>query len=196
MKRTHRWVMVCFCSLSVCAQAQDAANRGAHRHDSATLQITVEGGRMTIELESPAVNVIGFEHEPFTMEERAAAQSASTWLQQRHGLFQMPEEAACRVTASLLEPPDWTKWRREQRERDAVTREVFEDSDLQTAPPGHADYRARYQIDCEHPEQLKWLEVLMLDRFRGPVRVDAEVVTPTGQKRHAVSKETNRVPLE
>jgi len=194
-KQMHVLWMAGLCAVSAAALAQGAQTR-AHQHDRGSLAISVEGERLAIELIVPAENVVGFEYEPFTVQERATTSGANEWLQTGQGLFALPDDAGCKVIASVLETPDWAKRRQQQREREDVAREVFENSEPEAADTSHADYKARYQLDCEHPDKAEWIDVTLLERLKGPVKLDASVATGERQSHHQVSKSSTRVPLQ
>jgi hypothetical protein len=186
--------MAGLCCLGSAAFAQGTTG---HQHDRGTLSISKEGDRVAIELRIPAQNVVGFEYEPFTVQERATTSAANEWLQTGQGLFALPDEAGCKVIAAVLEVPDWAKRRQQQREREDVAREVFENSEPEAADTSPADYKARYQIDCEHPDKAEWVDVTLLDRLKGPVKLDATVASGERQSHHhQVSKSSTRVPLQ
>ena len=42
----------------------------AHVHGEATLHVVVEGNTVEIELQSPAMNLLGFEHSPETQQQK------------------------------------------------------------------------------------------------------------------------------
>lgn len=58
-------------ALTVCAAANAETERqhGAHEHGAAKLLIAQEGEHVEIILETPAYNIIGFEHMPSTEEQ-------------------------------------------------------------------------------------------------------------------------------
>lgn len=176
--------------LAAAASAEESSQRPK-------LEIALDGERLGIELKSPAQNIVGFEHEPFTVSERNAAAQAATSLQSGQELFALPEEAECRAAATVLETPDWERLRREQRNRDEVARDVFQDPNVEAQRvAARMDYRARYRFDCKHPEKLDWVDVQLLDRLKGSSRLDTHVVTPTAQATHTVTKDSLRVPLK
>jgi len=174
------------------AWAQDG-----HRHDRARLDVALDGKRLSIELDAPAQNVVGFEYEPFTVTERQASERATKWLQSGQGLFELPAEANCQLAASVLQPPDWARRRQEQRENTELAREVFQDANVQTSEPApHADYRARYRFDCENPDKLDWVDARLMEQMKGGVSLQANVMTEGAQKQQLVSKESTRIALK
>jgi hypothetical protein len=189
--RLARWLLVVSIAAGSLAWGQDD-----HRHDRARLDVALDGKRLSIELDAPAQNVLGFEYEPFTMPERQASEQATRWLQAGQGLFELPAEANCQLAASVLQPPDWAKRRQEQRENSELAREVFQDENVPTAETApHADYRARYRFDCENPDKLEWVDARLVERLKGGVRLQANVMTEGAQRQQVLSKDSTRIAL-
>ena len=67
----------------------------AHVHGKVNLAIVVDGSTITIELESPMYNLVGFEHAPETDEQKAAIESAEYKLTDTAGLFLINSNAGC-----------------------------------------------------------------------------------------------------
>ena len=67
----------------------------AHVHGDAELGIVLEGNRVTVELESPLYNVLGFESAPGTDEQREAVRVAEVRLRDPGSLFTFDARANC-----------------------------------------------------------------------------------------------------
>jgi len=69
------------------AAAQTERELGSHEHGAAVLNAAIEDGSVFLELETPWNNVVGFEHEPSTDEQRAVVSDALALLEQPNMLF-------------------------------------------------------------------------------------------------------------
>lgn len=58
-----------------------AAGSEAHVHGQARLQVALEGERIDLMFSSPAANLVGFEHQPRTEQQREAVAAAVNWLE-------------------------------------------------------------------------------------------------------------------
>ena len=63
-----------------CYPALAAGNPAAHSHGVAGMQIAVEGNTVEVMFQSPAFNLVGFEHEPKNTTQRQAIRDARKWL--------------------------------------------------------------------------------------------------------------------
>ncbi len=114
----------------------------------------------------PAVNVVGFEHEPRSDDERAAVTAAKKLLANGRALFTLPKEARCQFEKTALKDPQW---------------ETKDDTPGQPEAPGqHADYEARFTYQCWSPVHLTWLEPSLLDKLRNVTEARLNITTPRG----------------
>ena len=80
-----------------------AAQQSAHVHGIATLNLAMEGDELEIEFVSPAGNIVGFEHEAVTAEERRAIRDAIEQLKKGNELFELPPAASCSLHVAEVE---------------------------------------------------------------------------------------------
>ena len=160
--------------------AEEFEQHAPHEHGKVTINVALEEKLLVIELDSPAVNVVGFEHEPRTDGERAAVRTASDLLKSGQGLFGTPQDALC-----LFEGAD-VKAQWEQSHEMHGTHEEREH---------HADYEARFTYRCEAPSQLTWIEPLLLDKLRNVTEARVNVATATGQRSEIVKSGHGHVSL-
>lgn len=90
--------------------AKDASGHsahGAHVHGEAHLTLATDGDLLEIMLESPAANLLGFEHKPGTATEQQAWQQQQSLLKSSEWL-QLPAAAQCVLQQQQLNEP-WAK---------------------------------------------------------------------------------------
>lgn len=73
---------------------------GVHSHGTAQLQVAREGQTFDILFETPAYNLVGFEHAPKNTEQKQAVAKAEAWLSEMPLLG--TGTAACEVTAASV----------------------------------------------------------------------------------------------
>jgi hypothetical protein len=167
------------------ARAEEFEQHGAHEHGKITINVALEKQELSIELDAPAVNVVGFEHVPRTAQEKAAVASAAALLKSESGLFGMPDEARCHLNGSQINGPHW--------EKDDGHDGDHEHAD---AHEQHADYEASYNFKCEAPAQLGWFEPWLLDKLPNVHEARINLITATGQRSQVVSRAHERVLLQ
>lgn len=170
-------VVVFSCILIAWAEAASAQDEGdfedhhAHEHGVATLNVAVEGQRLSIEFDSPAVNVVGFEHAPRSEAERAAAKQAEGLLRDADKAFELTGAAQCHAIESKLSAPEW-----------------HEGHD-------HADYEASYEFTCLEPAALTQLIVRFLGDLVPGTKLRVQLITPSRQTSTELSGKNNILSL-
>ena len=172
-------VIALVATASRAAVPEEFAQRPAHEHGKITINAALENQELSIELDAPADNVIGFEHAPRTEAERKAVHDALLLLRSAQSLFGLPSAAQCRVTASDISSPHW---------------EIEPTSAHEEAPhEQHADYEGRFTYRCQAPRELTWLEPWILDKLRGVHEARINLITPSGQRSQIVTRARERV---
>lgn len=186
------------------APAEDAhAHRehGPHEHGVGSLNLVVDGSMVEIELESPAANIVGFEHAPKDAAERATLERAVATLKDGARLFGFPAAAGCRltessVTSSLLVPePSAADQDEHQAQDHSQTRESDQDAGHQHEHETHADLDADYRFDCRDPAQIDRVDVRLFKLFPGTQRLRVQHATAQGQGATELSAASPRIDL-
>lgn len=168
------------------AGTQNVRAQHVHEHGRAALNVAVDENRLVIEFDSPAINVLGFEHEPRTADERKIAEDKQAKLKSDQGLFLMPAGARCHLASATIEPPTWRQDKDEEHPEGAAGQH-HED---------HQDYVAHYTFECAQIAELRWIDVRLLDQLHAGVQLDANVVTSTTQTRQTLTAKNNRLRVD
>jgi len=132
----------------------------AHAHGAARMDLAVEGDRLTIAMEMPLDNMVGFEHLPRTAREKAALAESMRTLGNAAELFIPTPEAGCKpVSAQVGDPFPGGKAKAD----------------------GHSDMDADYAFRCANPAALSGVKTTLFRHFRRLQRIDVQRVTPSGQ---------------
>lgn len=162
--------------------AEQASHRehGAHVHGVGKLDLAQEGPELHLRLDSPAANIIGFEHVPKDEAQRAALEQAVAALKDGAALFAPTPAARCTLAgvsvASALLGSDAGAEGRQAGDYHEHDHEHEHADDAQA----HADIAAEYRFLCEHPQELKELRVMVFERFPATERLDVQMVTERG----------------
>lgn len=91
------------------ASAEETRQLGAHEHGVGQLDIAFDGDQIAMELHAPGADIVGFEYEAKSAEDRAKVDTAVATLARPLDLFALPEAAGCSVvqaSASLESEED------------------------------------------------------------------------------------------
>ncbi len=137
----------------------------AHQHGVVKLDVAVDGGEVSLVVEMPLDNLVGFERAPRTDAERKTAAAALARMRDGASLFRFDAEAQCVLGHSEAAAP------------------VLEQAGAAGGQDGHADLDATYVFRCAAPARLATLEVLLFDAFRRIERIEVQAVLPHGQRK-------------
>ncbi len=160
---------------------------GAHVHGRVSVNLALEGGTLSAELDSPALNVVGFERAPRDAAERATVAGIDRWLGSGVGILGVPAAAGCTRTKVDYTAPKHGEDHDHEHEHDAAHAEESE---------GHSDYEARYTYSCTNPAALAWVDLWLARRLRNVAEIDVNLVTPQGQSQLTVAGDTPRIALK
>ncbi|WP_296269225.1 DUF2796 domain-containing protein [Pseudomonas sp. UBA6562] len=147
---------------------------GAHEHGVAKLNVVLDGNTLELELDSPAMNVVGFEHVAASEADKAKVAAARQQLEQPLKLFGPAQAAGCAVDSQELESPLFG---------DAAHADDDDDGDEHEHGHQHADVHAHYQFTCATPAKLTQLDLGPLFKtFPQTQKVNVQLIGPNGQK--------------
>lgn len=179
--------------------AGEYRQHGAHEHGVAHLNVAVEGNDLTIELFSPAANIVGFEHYPRTQVQKDQVKEARKKLEATQTLFQLPAQAQARVLRSMVETDidSDSSDALHHHEQDGV-HEEDEKSGHDHHEDGHvherhSDFKAEYHFICNKPEKLGYLDVILMRIFPGIERIEVQILTDTGQAAKELTAKDYRI---
>ncbi len=166
----------------VLAAAAAAAAERAHQHGVASLQVVLDGNTLTVTLDSPLDNLLGFERGPRSEAERQAVRALAQRLHAETSLMLPSPAAQCQrqavelvsdtIAPALLAPA-------KPPSAPPAT------APLATAPPAtaHADLQATLRFQCAQPQLLKQLALAgLFQAFTRLRQIDAAVVAPGVQR--------------
>lgn len=162
---------------------QEHRSHDAHAHGLASLNIAQEGQSLVIELESPAANLVGFEHQPGTSEEEKKIQQAMLILNNPDQLFVTSESAQCQVTSAEVE----SELAESQEHHDDDHKEHGEDHHEEA----HSDIEAYYEFSCLQPDKLNELRVLIMEKFPATENIRVQFIGEHGQQAANLNKAQN-----
>ena len=107
----------------------------SHEHGVSVLKIAAEKNMIEMELESPADDIVGFEHAPENEKQKSQINKALAIFKDKKGVFMPTPAAGCKITGHSAE---------------------FE-SDPSS---GHAGFHVKWKMSCSNPGKIKNKECL------------------------------------
>ena len=188
--------------------AEEAGHRelGAHVHGQGSLNIAIEGNKLNMEFEAPGADIVGFEHEASTAEQKALVEKAKVTLGEVLTLFQLPGKAGCKIEKASVEI------RKDEHHHDedehaggeakagsgAKSEDHDEDGHGEHAHDehgGHSEFHALYALTCAAPANLTALETTYFKAFAGAQALNVNVVAAKGQSQMQLTREKTTLAL-
>lgn len=148
----------------------------AHEHGSGQLNVALDQQTLELELKSPAINLLGFEHAASTTEEHAKVAEVARQLADPIDLFSLAE-GQCSLTAKDIEGPMFAADKPHDHADEEHAHKEGE------AAHQHSDIHAQYRLDCQQSDALAELDLTELfKRFPGMHKIQLQLIGPSGQK--------------
>lgn len=172
--------------------AKGSASLGAHEHGVATLNLVLDGEHLVFELESPAANIVGFEHMPTSEKDLATVKQARQHLTQADALFAFPGAAACTLEDAEVESPLFAAAKAQGHDHHEAHTDDHHNSREEHHDHGHdnhaehdsahSDIQAHFRFVCENPGALQQIEVKLFEVFPNTEKLLLQAITPGGQQ--------------
>lgn len=175
---TSRILSPCLGALLCACIAPAYAAGQAHQHGVAKLDVAVEAKQLTLQLESPLDNLLGFERAPRNAAERQAADAVVAQLKAADQLFKIDPAAGCKLDKVEL--------------TSAVLK--LGTPDPAEAKDGHADIDGDFSFTCADAGKASYIDVDLF-RFAHLQRLEVQVATPKGQFKRDLKRPTQRLNL-
>lgn len=143
---------------------------GAHEHGVARLNAALDGNTLELELESPAMNLVGFEHAASSNADKAKVAAVRNELESPLVLFGLPQAASCKVASQELESPLFGV-------------DEHHDEHAKGHDHKHSEVHAHYRFECATPDALKSLDLAgLFKRFPATLKIQVQLIGPNGQQ--------------
>ncbi|MBI5719334.1 MAG: DUF2796 domain-containing protein [Burkholderiales bacterium] len=190
---TLPWLKCCVATALACACAMAWAAGKAHEHGALRLDVAIEGNKLTIAMEAPLDNLLGFERAPRTDAERKAAAEVLARLRspaQGRPLFATDVAAQCTLSKAEVLSPVLEPAARADARTAAGTQAATGANKEE-----HADLEASYEFSCAQPGELRSLDVGLFDAYKRMQRIDVQVAGPKGQSKVTLRRPARSVKL-
>jgi hypothetical protein len=149
---------------------------GAHEHGVARVDAALDGQTLELELQSPAMNLVGFEHAASTDADKAKVAAARKLLEQPLTLFNLPAAGSCKVTDQKLESPLFGDPAAHEHGADEAKKG-------EEHHHAHSEIHAHYHFTCASPQALEHLDLARLfSSFPATQKIQVQLIGPSGQQ--------------
>ncbi|WP_250462262.1 DUF2796 domain-containing protein [Microbulbifer litoralis] len=148
---------------------------GAHVHGRAQLTVAAASGELQIGFESPAANLVGFEHAPRGPSQVEALDRAARDLAGANRFLRF-SGTDCRLREAGVEAPH--------------------SGEQEAHHHRHASFRASYRFQCDNLAQLDGVAVALFTSFPGIHEIAVQWLAPGGQGAALLTAQDNELQLK
>ncbi len=159
----------------ICAAEHEHEKHEAHVHGEAQLLVALEDNTLEIEFLSPAMNILGFEHQPANEAQSHAIESALETLKQPGLLFSIPSAAKCASVSVEVESP-LAEHGKHDHKAPKVTGHDHEEKT-------HSDFTGHYSFHCAEMSRLNRIDIDIFKRFPGTEVIEVQSISEQGQQK-------------
>lgn len=153
-----------------------AQEQHAHVHGLLKLDVAVDGPTLTLAIDSPLDNIVGFERAPNNPAEKKQVEQALARLRAADTLFQIDPAAGCKIAQIDLDAP------------------LLGLGSVQAkGAAGHADLEGRFTFRCNDAARVRYIDIALFTAFRNLRQIDAQIAAPQGQFQRTLKRPNARL---
>ena len=174
--------------LVTCSLGASAAAQSTHVHGQGQVGMAIDQNLISMTLESPGADIVGFEHEARTAEEKTAVIEALKQLSDPMFVIQLPANASCKVVQASSEV---TSENGDEGHADHEEHEEHADHDdhEKHENEAHGSFIAEYQLECATIAAIDSIKFVYFDHFRNAQSLMVVLIDKNGQHRHEISRD-------
>ena len=183
--------------LVTCSLGASAAAQSTHVHGQGQVGMAIDQNLISMTLESPGADIVGFEHEARTAEEKTAVTEALKQLSDPMFVIQLPANASCKVVQASSEV---TSENGDEGHADHEEHADHDDHDDHEEHADHDDHEkheneahgsfiAEYQLECATIAAIDSIKFVYFDHFRNAQSLMVVLIDKNGQHRHEISRD-------
>ena len=160
----------------------DVPQQDAHLHGYVELTLAIEGDQLEIQLTSPAINIVGFEHKATSKQQLQAIEQAKQTLESPAMLFSF-SGSDCASTLATAHFPVL-----DEHHTDHGNHE-----DHESDKENHSEITASYKYNCSEGKQIDAVQVNLIKYFPTIEKIKAMWLSDLKQGASELTSESNLI---
>lgn len=155
-----------------------AHEQHAHVHGKMSMDVAIDAKSITISLDTPLDNLLGFERAPRTDAEKRRAQEAIAALNAANSIFAPDPAGGCTLGEVKL---------------DSDALKLGQHAKTHQHGSDHAELQATVLFNCTQADRAQFIDVKLFDRFKRTKQIDVQVVSPNAQVKRTLKPTASRL---
>ncbi len=151
-----------------------------HGHGHGFLNIAMEQDKVSMGLDVPGADIVGFEHSTDTPDQKAAVEAGKMKLADALSLIQLPSEAGCAVKEVKVDVEGSLIIAAQAPGGNAASEKEVEHQ--------HAGFTASYELECAKLSAVTRIDFEYFRAFPGAKVLSVTVITPKSQAAFEVTR--------
>lgn len=147
---------------------------GAHEHGRAKIMLVADKQQLTLHFESPAMNIVGFEHKAKTKEQHKIIQDAMNTLVKPEALFVI-SGGQCEFSNADIDNPFSSGSEHEDLEKHDEHDE-HDEHGAHAEESEHREFLVEYSAKCQASDKIEQIDVKLLNAFSGIEVLDIQYI--------------------
>ena len=174
--------------LVTCSLEASAVAQSTHVHGQGQVGMAIDQNLISMTLESPGADIVGFEHEARTAEEKTTVTEALKHLSDPMFVIQLPANASCKVVQASSEVTSENGDEGHADHEDHDEHEEHADHE-EHENEAHGSFIAEYQLECATIAAIDSIKFVYFDHFRNAQSLIVVLIDKNGQHRHEISRD-------
>ncbi len=186
--------------------AEETRQLDSHEHGVGELNIALDGTTISMEFHAPGADIVGFEYEAESAEDRASIDAAVAKLAKPQELFVLPAAAECTVVQASAELESEEEHDEHHDEHDDHADGDKHDDDHdehaeddhdheEHAEASHTEFHAEYVLNCATPSAIDEISFAYFDAFENARELEVQIVSDSGAKAFEVERDQPTLDL-
>lgn len=159
----------------------DVPQQDAHLHGYVELTLAIEGDQLEIQLTSPAINIVGFEHKATSKQQLQAIERAKQTLESPAMLFSF-SGSDCASTQSTAHFP-------------VLDEHHTDHDDHESDKESHSEITASYKYNCSEGKKVDAVQVNLIQYFPTIEKIEAMWLSDVKQGASELTSESNLIQI-
>ena len=179
-------------SVAAGVSAEQSVTHEAHVHGLAKLTLVAEADVINMQLESPAMNVVGFEHEPKTKEQQKTLEQALKKLNKPDALIAF-NGGQCSFAGVDVDNPFKIDAQPDKHEHDEHKHDHDEHDEHEGSE--HREFVVEYQAQCKKINELKAINFTLLNEFKAIETLEVQYILSGKQGAVTLNSSASRLSI-
>jgi len=177
---------VCVNGFALASEIHDS-----HTHGTANLTLAIDSGAIEVQFESPAINLLGFEHTPKTETQMETVNKTKSFFAKPENVLSI-QDVKCSSTSvdvDILGNAGEHLDEHKKREHEHHHKEH------QAKAQSHSEVSATYRFDCTDDQTPESITILIFKHFPSLEKIKVNWVTQTQQGEGIASSQSPNIEL-